>query len=121
LAQDIPANAAAGDPVQFKAIDEVRVNETVVIPKGAEASGVIVDAGKKKLLGLGGKMTFRLETIAAVNGQKVNIRATPDRGRGGVSKRRVDAGGSKSKVVASVTGTRYTGYVDGANAVSVRK
>jgi serine/threonine-protein kinase len=121
LAQDIPANAAVGDSVQFKAIDEVRVNETVVIPKGAEASGLIVDAGKKKLLGLGGKMTFRLETIAAVNGQKVNIRATPDRGRGGVSKRRVDAGGSKSKEVASVAGTRYTGYVDGANTVSVRK
>jgi serine/threonine-protein kinase len=121
LAQDIPANAAAGDPVQFKAVDDVRVNETVVIPKGAEASGVIVDAGKKKLLGLGGKMTFRLVTINAVNGQNVSIRATPDRGRGGVSKRRVDAGGSKSKEVASVAGTRYTGYVDGANAVSVRK
>jgi hypothetical protein len=61
LAEDIPSDAAEGDPVRFKVAHDVRVEDTVVIPKGAEAVGVIVDGAKKKIFGIGGKMTFRLE------------------------------------------------------------
>ena len=121
LAEDVPADAAAGEAVHFKAAADVRVNDTLVIAKGAPATGVIVDAAKKRILGLGGKMTFRLEQVVAIDGHKVSLRATPSRSRDGVSKRPVEAGGKKSKDVAALAGTRYTGFVDGVSTVSPEK
>ena len=108
LAEDVPATAAEGDVVPFKAAEDVRVNDSLVIPKGATATGFIVDAGKKRILGLGAKMTFRLAKIDAADGQKVSLRATPGRGRDGVSKRPLDTGVKKSKTLAAAAGTQGT-------------
>jgi len=113
LAEDVPLDAKAGDAVPLKTAGDIQVDNTVVIAKGALASGVIVDAAKKRILGLGGKMTFRLESVDAVDGHKVTIRATP-KPRGNGSKRPMDRG-------ALAAGSEYTGYVDGSNTVSVRK
>lgn len=111
LAADVPTDAKAGDAVPFRAAADVRVGNTVVIAKGASASGVIVDAAKKRILGIGGKMTFRLETVDAVDGQKVSIRVTPKPRRNG----------SKRAIGALAAGSEYVGYVDGAHTVSVKK
>jgi serine/threonine protein kinase len=112
LSEDIPSDAAEGDAVRFRAAHDVRVGDTVVIPKGAEAIGVIVDGAKKRIFGIGGRITFRLERVDAVDGQKVTIRATPAR-RSGLSKRPVNAG--------AAAGAEYMGYIDGANTVMVKK
>ena len=120
LSEDILSDAAEGDAVRFKVAHEVRVGDTVVIPKGAEAIGAIVDGAKKKILGFGGKITFRLEKVDAVDGQKVTIRATQARRRDGSSKRPVNTIGGKSKEVAAAAGAEYLGYIDGANTVMVR-
>jgi len=121
LAEDIPNDAAEGDAVRFRVAHDVRVEDTVVIPKGAEAIGVIVDGARKKIFGIGGKITFRLERVDAVNGQHVTIRATEARHRDGSSKRPVNTGGRKSKEVAASAGGQYLGYIDGANTVTVNK
>jgi serine/threonine-protein kinase len=111
LAEDVPVDAQAGDPVRFRAAEDIRIDGLVVIVKGATASGVIVDAAKKRILGLGGKMTFRLESIDAVDGRKVSIRATAKARRNG----------SKRAVGALAAGSEYVGYTDGVNTVSVKK
>ena len=121
LAQDVPSDAAQGDALQFNVADDVRVNDAIVIRKGAAATGTIVDGAKKRILGIGGKMTLRLEKVDAVDGQKVAIRATPASRPDGASKRNVEIGPRKSKEVAAASGTEYIGYVDGAQTVSVRK
>jgi hypothetical protein len=107
LAEGIPSGATPGYPLRFKVSQDVVVGDTVVIPAGAEATGAIVDAAKKKILGMGSKMTFRLKKVEAVDGQKVNLRATPTPDRDGSSKRPVD------------TGAGYLGYTDGANTLMV--
>jgi len=112
LAEDIPNHAAEGDPVRFEVAHDIRVEDTVVIEKGAEAIGAIVDGSKKKLLFIGGKMTFRLETVTAVDGQKVSIRATLSFDRNGISKRQLKP---------AKAGAEYVGYVDGSNTVTVTK
>jgi serine/threonine-protein kinase len=112
LAEDIPGDALEGDPVRFRVAHDVRVEDTVAIPKGAEAIGVIVDGAKKKILGIGGKMTFRLESVTAVDGRKVTIRATPKPNRKGVSKRALKP---------ATAGAEYLGYIDGSNTVMVKK
>jgi hypothetical protein len=112
LAEDIPRDALEGDPVRFRVAHDVQVEDTVVIPKGAEAIGVIVDGAKKKILGIGGKMTFRLESVIAVDGRKVTIRATPKPNRNGLSKHGLKPANA---------GTEYVGYIDGSNAVTVKR
>jgi hypothetical protein len=112
LTEDIPGDATEGDPVRFKVAHDVRVEDTVVIPMGAEAVGVIVDGAKKRILGIGGKMTFRLERVNAVDGQKVAVRATPSRDRNGLSKR---------PVKPATAGAEYLGYVDGSNTITIKR
>jgi serine/threonine-protein kinase len=112
LTEDIPGDATEGDPVRFKVAHDVRVEDTVVIPMGAEAVGVIVDGAKKRILGIGGKMTFRLERVNAVDGQKVAVRATPSRDRNGLSKR---------PLKPATAGAEYLGYVDGSNTITIKR
>jgi len=114
LAEDIPSNAREGDPVRFRVADDVRAEFGVVIPKGAEAFGAIVDGARRRILVFGGKMTFRLQSVDAVDGQKVALRATLARDRDGLSKRPVNAGLRKS-------GAEYLGYIDGTNTVMVKR
>jgi hypothetical protein len=121
LTEDILNDAAEGHPVKLTVANDVRVNFSVAIPKGASAVGAIVDGAKKRFLGIGGNMTFRLDTVNAVNGQQVSIRATQAPRRDGVSKRQVAAGARKSKDLAAAAGTEYVGYVDGPNTLVLNR
>jgi len=118
LSENIPIDAAAGDSIRFRVASDVSVDDGVAIRKGATATGSIVDAPKHFLV-IGGKMTFRLETVNAVDGQKIPIRVTVDPRTG--SKHQVDTGAKKPKDVAAVAGTAYTAYIDGAKTVSLKK
>jgi hypothetical protein len=92
----------------------------MAIARGASATGAIVDSGKKKIFVIGGKMTFLLESVEAVDGQKVPIRATLERPTKGASKRPLNIGGKRAKDVAAEAGVEYTAYIDGANTVMVK-
>lgn len=121
LAEDIPADAAEGDPVLFKVAHDVRVDDTVVIRKGAPAVGAIVDGTRKRVFVLNGRITYRLQNVQAVDGSKVSLRATelPRPARG--SKRPVSSSGEKTRGIASPAGTDYLGFIDGSNTVIVKK
>jgi hypothetical protein len=121
LAEDISTDAMEGDVVRFKVAHEVRVEDTVVIRRGAGAVGVIMDGARKRIFGIGGRVTFRLDSVDAVDGQKVMLRATETLRRDGLSKRPVGAIGRKSRDVAAAAGTEYVGFVDGSNTVMVKK
>ena len=118
LAQVIPIKASAGDPLRFRVAADVTVDDSVAIHKGAVAIGEIVDA-PKHVLSIGGKMTFRLDMVDAVDGQKIPIRVTADARP--ASKRQVDTGAKKPKDIAATAGTAYEAYVDGTKTVSVKK
>jgi hypothetical protein len=122
LAEDIPNDAGKDDPVKLTVANDVMVDSRVVIQKGAAVTGAIVDGAKRKtFVGIGGKLTFRLQTVAAVDGQSVAIRATPGARREGVSKRPVvQAGARGSKSAAAPAGSEYIGYVDGASTIVVK-
>jgi hypothetical protein len=66
LTEDIPGDALEGAPVRLKAVADVMVGSSVVIRKGAAASGAIVDVARKKMMGLGGRMTLRLDSVDSV-------------------------------------------------------
>jgi serine/threonine protein kinase len=118
LAQVVPINASIGDPLRFRVAADVSVDDGVVIRKNTIAAGEIVDA-PKKLLRFAGKMTFRLDTVPAVDGQKIPLRITVDARQ--ASKLPVDTGAKKPKDVAAPAGTAYTAYIDGTKTVTLRK
>jgi serine/threonine-protein kinase len=123
LAEDVPVDAEEGRTLHFTVIDGLKVGDAVVIAKGASVTGAILEAaGKKKVFGLGGKMTFRLLQVEAVDGKKLNIRSEPSRGKDGPAKRPIDSGAKgKTKEIAAAAGSQYVAYVEGEQTVSVRK
>ena len=122
LTADIPSDAQEGQPLRFKTIDDFRAADTVVIAKGATITGAVVDAGKKKFLGIGGKMTFRLIEADAVDGKKLKVRAMAGKRADGPPTRPVENVNQKhSKDTAAEAGTEYIAYIDGDQTVSVKK
>ena len=123
LAEDVPADAEEGKTLRFTALDGLKVGDAVVIAKGATVTGLVLEAaGKKKIFGIGGKMTFRLLQADAVDGKKLNIRAEPSRNNNGPAKRPIDAGAKgKTKEIAAAAGSDYVAYIEGDQSVSVRK
>jgi serine/threonine protein kinase len=123
LDEDVLNDAPQSTPVRFIATDGLQVGDAMVISKGAGVTGSVAsEPGRKKFLGMGGKMTFRLEKVDAVDGQKISIRAAAKPRPGGPNARPFDTGkGSKSKEFAGARGTQYIGYIDGQQTVSVHK
>jgi|SRR5579871_2258884 len=121
LDEDVPADAQGGQQLTFRVSQDLKVNGVAVVARGALVTGAVAsEAGKKRFLGMGGKMTFQLESAEAVDGQKLKIRATA--GRSGPAARPIDTGKyAKPKDAAAARGTDYTAYIDGDQTVSVRR
>jgi serine/threonine-protein kinase len=120
LAEDIPADAQDDRSVRFTATEGLRVGDAIVIAQGASVTGAIADAGKKKFLGMGSKLSLRLVNADAVDGHKLNVRATSGKAASGAARRPVDLGGKgKSKEIAAPAGSQYIGYIDGPQTVIV--
>jgi hypothetical protein len=75
--------ANQGDPVEFVLDDDLKVGETVVVPKGAHALATVSEAKKAGMLGKPGELSVQLEYLVA-GGNRVRIRGT--KGREGESK-----------------------------------
>jgi hypothetical protein len=121
LAADIPAGIEPGTPVRFTVAKDFKVGDTVVIAKGASVTGAIVDAGGKKFLGIGSKMTLKVDQTESTTGQKISLRAAPAKRAEGTV-RPVETGvKSKSKDIVASEGTEYIAYIDGEQKVTVKK
>ncbi|HTS62632.1 MAG TPA: serine/threonine-protein kinase [Candidatus Acidoferrales bacterium] len=119
LLADVPAGAEAGTPLHFQAVEDYRVGDNVAIARGARVTGELMGAGKK-VLGIGGKVQFRLESVTAVDGTKLKIKASPGRDSG-KNQHAIEPPGRKSKDVLAPAGTEYTAYFDGDQTVAVKK
>ena len=123
LAEDVPATAQGGQALTFRVLEDVKVGDKLVIPRGAAVTGSIASEGtKKRFMGIGGKMTFQLNSTESVDGQKLRVRAAAGGKADGQISRPIDTGKyAKSKDLAAARGTDYVAYVDGEQTVSVHK
>jgi hypothetical protein len=127
LADDVPLDASSGTTLRFRVTDNVlSADNSVLIPKGASVTGRVVDEYKKKtaLVVGGSKLTFQLNDVEALGGQRLKLRITP--GASGAKKVPLEngvppAGKSKGKDTAALAGTIFQAYVDGSQTVSIRK
>ena len=77
------ADAKTGDNIDFEVLEEVKVNDIVVIPKGNLAIGTVTDAEHKKRMARGGKLDIEIDYVKLADGEKAAIRAVKETKGGG--------------------------------------
>jgi hypothetical protein len=121
LVEDIPADAEPGRPLRFRVIRDVRSEDAVVLAEGAVLTGELTSAEKKRRLGRS-RATYRLLEVAAVDGSKLKVRATPGRPSDRREERPVEVPGhAPSKEVLVPAGTEFVAYFDGDQTVTMRR
>lgn len=84
-----------GDPLDFIVDKDVQVGGYTVIPAGSRAQGSVLGVNGRRILGIGGKVVFGLDSIALASGEIV-----------GVSARRVVKGSSHTRrMIAAMAAT----------------
>jgi PEGA domain len=76
------ADCKQGDEVDFEVLDDVAVNQTVIIAKGALAIATVTEAEHKKSMGRAGKLNVNIDSVRLVDQEKAALRAT-EGGKGG--------------------------------------
>jgi uncharacterized protein DUF2846 len=67
--------AKPNDPVPFTVDEDVVINGQVVVRKGTEAIGSVVNAEKGGYMGKSGKLAVQVESTKTVDGQPIKLRA----------------------------------------------
>ncbi|MHB8654933.1 MAG: LssY C-terminal domain-containing protein [Terriglobia bacterium] len=84
------AHARRGDRLDFVVVEDVTVKGFMVIPAGTMAIGSVIKVKGKRLLGLGGEVIIKLDSVELVTGEKVRLRF-----------RREYRGGAHTKLMAA--------------------
>ncbi|PYX88739.1 MAG: PEGA domain-containing protein [Acidobacteria bacterium] len=79
------ADAHTGDQVDFEVLEEVKVNNVLIIPKGANALGTVTEAQAKRRMARGGKLGVNIDYVRLVDGEKAALRAVKEGSGGGHS------------------------------------
>jgi hypothetical protein len=68
-------DAHVGDTVDFEVLEEVRVNNVVVIPKGGIAFATVTEAQAKRRMARGGKLDINIDYVRLIDDEKAALRA----------------------------------------------
>ena len=69
------AHARPGDQLDFVVVRDVSVEGRTVISAGTVASGSVTAVKGRRLLGIGGKVALKLNSVALTNGERIGLRA----------------------------------------------
>jgi PEGA domain-containing protein len=77
------ADAHVGDTVDFEILQDISVNGTLVIPKGALAFATVTQAQPKRRMARGGKLDINIDYVKLVSSERAALRAVKDLSGGG--------------------------------------
>jgi hypothetical protein len=77
------ADAKTGDNIDFEVLEDVKIKDLVVIPKGSIALGTITDAEHKKRMARGGRLDIEIDYVKLADGEKAALRAVKETKGGG--------------------------------------
>jgi len=77
------ADSRVGETVDFEVLEEIRVGNMLVIPKGGLALATITAAQAKRRMGHGGKLDINIDHVRLVDGEKAALRAVKTAHGGG--------------------------------------
>jgi hypothetical protein len=71
------ATTTVGDNVEFETSADIKVDDVVIIPKGAAVIGTVIQAQPKRRMGRAGKLNLSIEYVQLASGERIPLRATP--------------------------------------------
>lgn len=77
------ADAKTGDRVDFDVLEDVKVKDLIVIPRGGIAWATVTEAQRKRRMARGGKLNVNIDDVRLVDGEKVPLRAVKESQGGG--------------------------------------
>ena len=77
------ADAHVGDTVDFEVLEEVKVGNLLIIPKGGTAIATVTEAQSKRRMARGGKLDINIDYVRLADGEKPALRAVKDVKGGG--------------------------------------
>lgn len=89
------ADAKVNENVDFEVLEEIKVEDVIVIPRGALALATVTEAEPKKRMGRAGKLNVNIDTVRLSSGEKVALRAVKE----------VKGGGNQGKMTGAIVAT----------------
>jgi len=77
------ADAQVNETVDFEVLEDIKVHDVIVIPRGGTAWGTVTEAQPKRRMGRGGKLDINIDSVRLTSGEKVALRAVKDVKGGG--------------------------------------
>ena len=77
------ADAQVNDTIDFEVLEEAKVHDVIVIPRGGIAWGTVTEAQPKRRMGRGGKLNMNIVNVRLTSGEKAALRAVKDVKGGG--------------------------------------
>ncbi|WP_263355511.1 PEGA domain-containing protein [Acidicapsa ligni] len=77
------SDAKINQEIPFDVVEDIKVDDTVVLPKGATAIGTVTEVDHKKSMGRAGKLNISISYARLSDNEKVALRATKDTKGGG--------------------------------------
>jgi len=68
------ADATVGETVDFSTLDDVKVGDFIVAPKGSVAIATVTEAEPKRRMGRGGKLNMNIDYVRLPTGEKLALR-----------------------------------------------
>jgi hypothetical protein len=72
------SDAKVGDTIDFEVLQDISVNGTLVIAKGALAYATVTEAQAKRRMGRAGKLDINIDYVKLVTGDRAALRAVKD-------------------------------------------
>jgi hypothetical protein len=77
------ADATTGDRVDFEVLQDVKVKDVIVVPRGGLALATITEAQHKRRMARGGKLNVNIDDVRLADGEKAPLRAVKETQGGG--------------------------------------
>jgi hypothetical protein len=77
------ADATTGERVDFEVLEDVKVKETIVAPRGGIAWATVTEAQHKRRMARGGKLDVNIDDVRLTDGEKAPLRAIKEAKGGG--------------------------------------
>ncbi len=77
------ADAHVNDRVEFEVLEDIKVSDVLIVPKGGIALGTVTEAEPKRRMARGGKLEIVMDSVRLTDGEKAALRATKEVKGGG--------------------------------------
>ncbi len=72
------ATEKTGETVDFEVLEDIKIGDVIVIPRGGTAIGTVTQGKPKGRMGKGGKLDITIDSVRLVSGEKVPLRAVKE-------------------------------------------